>query len=465
MGLRFRQTFKLFPGARVNLGKRGFSVSIGGPGASVNLSPRGVAATVGVPGTGLSYSARLVGFGQPSQQVAAPAHDLRYHYNGPGAPQGEYSTTQIAGFVADEPAGGHHVWAPGWPGWHPAPMVPEIAQIVAARVASRDSAAQVWQAPSEGAHDADALTSEPLRDLRTMLIAVIQQRSEVDKSITSIEQRLEALTTEQQRKGFLLWSWMFTKRLAANAAEQSEAREERDECKEWLQSSAVGLDFEISDDIEKYWKELDSTFGSVAACEKVWEIIGEQRVDPRERSRAKTAVERLEVDVDRVPTPWLTAPYTPLHLENIGGGDLYFFQGFLLIPSKNNFSLISLLDLNVSLNFVPFTEEDEDDVPEDAQVMGHTWDKVNRDGSPDRRFADNFEKPIVIYAEITFSTKSGLHEVYHFSNVGAGSAFALVLRCYQLAAKGDFKGADRLNDRCLQAAKDSEFKVLQKLLG
>lgn len=42
MSLRFRQTFTLFPGVRLNIGKRGISASIGMPGATVNVGKKGV---------------------------------------------------------------------------------------------------------------------------------------------------------------------------------------------------------------------------------------------------------------------------------------------------------------------------------------------------------------------------------------------------------------------------------------
>jgi Protein of unknown function (DUF4236) len=56
MGLRFRRSIRLFPGLRINLGKKGASLSLGGRGATVNLSAKGTRTTVGLPGTGLSYS-------------------------------------------------------------------------------------------------------------------------------------------------------------------------------------------------------------------------------------------------------------------------------------------------------------------------------------------------------------------------------------------------------------------------
>jgi hypothetical protein len=57
MGLRFRRSFKILPGIRMNVSKSGVSTSIGKPGATVNLRPDGrIRETVGLPGTGLSYS-------------------------------------------------------------------------------------------------------------------------------------------------------------------------------------------------------------------------------------------------------------------------------------------------------------------------------------------------------------------------------------------------------------------------
>ncbi|NDK57375.1 DUF4236 domain-containing protein [Pontibacter fetidus] len=56
MGFRFRKSFKLMPGVRLNVSKSGLSTSIGGKGATVNISRKGTRTTVGIPGSGVSYS-------------------------------------------------------------------------------------------------------------------------------------------------------------------------------------------------------------------------------------------------------------------------------------------------------------------------------------------------------------------------------------------------------------------------
>lgn len=57
MGFNFRKSFKIAPGLKVNVTKKGISsLSVGKNGARVNVGKKGVKTTAGVPGTGLSYS-------------------------------------------------------------------------------------------------------------------------------------------------------------------------------------------------------------------------------------------------------------------------------------------------------------------------------------------------------------------------------------------------------------------------
>lgn len=57
MGFRFRKSWKIAPGIRLNLGKKSASISFGGKGARYTVSSTGrKTATVGISGTGISYS-------------------------------------------------------------------------------------------------------------------------------------------------------------------------------------------------------------------------------------------------------------------------------------------------------------------------------------------------------------------------------------------------------------------------
>lgn len=59
MGFRFRKSFKVAPGVRLNVGKKGISTTIGTNGAKITVGSNGTRVTTGIPGTGLSYTKKI----------------------------------------------------------------------------------------------------------------------------------------------------------------------------------------------------------------------------------------------------------------------------------------------------------------------------------------------------------------------------------------------------------------------
>jgi hypothetical protein len=57
MSITFQKRIRIFPGLRLNIYKRGFSLTIGVPGFSFTLGKR-AALNIGAPGTGFAYRKR-----------------------------------------------------------------------------------------------------------------------------------------------------------------------------------------------------------------------------------------------------------------------------------------------------------------------------------------------------------------------------------------------------------------------
>lgn len=55
MPSRFYRRIRIAPGVKLNLSKRGASVSVGGRGADFTIGTSGARESVGIPGTGLGY--------------------------------------------------------------------------------------------------------------------------------------------------------------------------------------------------------------------------------------------------------------------------------------------------------------------------------------------------------------------------------------------------------------------------
>jgi hypothetical protein len=67
-------------------------------------------------------------------------------------------------------------------------------------------------------------------------------------------------------------------------------------------------------------------------------------------------------------------------------------------------------------------------VPRDGVTVDTTWEKVNRDGSRDKRYQGNRRLPIMQYGELTISTGEGFHLVWQTSRAQAATVMANALQ-------------------------------------
>jgi hypothetical protein len=154
MGLRFRQSFKLFPGVRLNLSKSGISASFGAPGATLNIAPRRLRSTVGIPGTGLSYQTQHSFSSKRESPPKRPRSDRAPAFNpnpNPSPP--------------------------------PAPLY--------------------WQAEAMreiGSASVEQLTSDSLRELRNMIADARSQRSELEDDLRQARALHLSQTSELARR-------------------------------------------------------------------------------------------------------------------------------------------------------------------------------------------------------------------------------------------------------------------------
>lgn len=73
VGLRFRHSFEVFPGVRLNLSGSGITASFGIDGATVNVGSHGLRSTIGIPGTGVSFTTNHTPT-QPRQPLPPPVY-------------------------------------------------------------------------------------------------------------------------------------------------------------------------------------------------------------------------------------------------------------------------------------------------------------------------------------------------------------------------------------------------------
>src|SRR5262249_29167615 len=90
-----------------------------------------------------------------------------------------------------------------------------------------------------------------------------------------------------------------------------------------------------------------------------------------------------------------------------GESKLYFFPDHLFVLQNDEYGAVSYDSL--TMDFSPSRFIEDDFVPSDAQTVGSTWKYVRRDGGPDRRFSNNRQLPIALYAHLGIKSATGLN--------------------------------------------------------
>ena len=142
------------------------------------------------------------------------------------------------------------------------------------------------------------------------------------------------------------------------------------------------------------------------------------------------SVERSITKCLRKDLPGITSPETPLVFLNRNGADIYVYPGFfVMFESPSRMGILDISELEVDYEATRFIETDA--LPPDSKRVGEVWEKSNKDGSRDKRFAENRQFPVMEYGEITFKSASGIYEKYMFSDALASERFFNALQAFK----------------------------------
>lgn len=382
MNWRIRRSVKLFPGVRLNFTGGGLSTTIGVRGASINIGKSGAYLNLGLPGTGISYREKLRPDGAPHQSL--PAQPL-----GP-LPQGPKSPTLP-------------------------PKEPKPGNIRSA--------------------DVSGMTSTGLEDFKRLINEAALRRVTLVSSVAQGERQIEETKERLRRAQRFIVRLFMQKHLPRLAHAVQEASTKLTEDRAELAACEIEVDFAFDDTTLNAFAALVRAYESLRGCAATWDITNSVVANRRvQRTAADKFVNRTPVKLEIGSSAIIKSKYQALVLGNANGEDIYIYPGFVMMRSQGqDFALIDVRELVLELKRTQFFEEEQ--IPSDSEVVGYTWAKTNRDGSPDRRFRDNYQIPVVQYAQLWIRSPTGLQEAYLLSNFGTTQAFVAAFCEYQIALK------------------------------
>jgi hypothetical protein len=360
--MKFRKRISVLPGLTLNLSRSGISTTVGVRGASVNMNRQGAFLNTGIPGTGL-YDRKKISGGSQGTMSARKA----------SAQKGAYNSGRF-----------------------------EVSPSV--------QAAQI---------NLSKFTSTEFKELDDDVQSCYEERAQLFQQLLLQHKKWRWAKGLNTLSKILIFGW-FTdgpqRWMEKQEERYSELMQEYEACK-------IELGMEGEQEILRAFESLKQAFMNLSQCAAIWDLSHNTTLVSHSFSADDVAnINRIPVKLSVSTMDTLRADTGALKFENADGGDFYLYPPLLVMAhSIRNFALIGYSDLKLSWDEYQFLETGH--VPHDTEILHFVWFRANKDGSPDRRFRDNFQIPVCRYGKLTFEGKNGLKEIYLFSNLARSYAF------------------------------------------
>lgn len=371
MSWSFRRRIKIIPGVYLNVSKRGVSTTVGVRGASLTFRDDGTYANVGIPGTGI-YN---------RQKISGRRTNSALHFPSDADTSDPPSST----------------------------LPPDYEYI---------------------SSDPLSISSEGLRGFQLAVIEGNKQSLLLKKDLESVRaSKLISLVTSTFLKICLLYYLIpkLKRWIDQRVFGQSQAILQVQEA---IGKSSVPLEVEMDREVESAYKRCISCFEDLMKSQFIWDITSASDIDrAKTRSAAALSVTRRRTVFGLNSVPGISSSLQSIHLKNLNGADIFIYPGFfVMFRDLARLGVVDLDNLVISFSTTQFVESET--IPADSRQVGEVWERSNKDGSRDKRYADNKLFPLMEYGEITFKSASGVYEKFMFSNASSASKFVDAMRAF-----------------------------------
>jgi len=270
------------------------------------------------------------------------------------------------------------------------------------------------------------ITADPnnILQLNDHIKEILEKRKSLQENLTVAEASFsQAEDKAFKEQGFL--GKLFAKKVNRDdlLADLEQARKQVSAIQDELANMAINIDTLYTNVDEDDCNNLISQFATLCKSRKIWNILASNT------SNSKTGslfVDRKEISLAVSDVVFIQSKYKALYFKNLAGSELFVYPGLAVISSADGeISFVPSKELSFIFRPQRFIEQ-KYDIPADTKTIGASWNKANKDGSPDLRYSDNFQTPVVRYGYLQLLAKN-ITATYHISNYEATEAFSTSL--------------------------------------
>lgn len=176
----------------------------------------------------------------------------------------------------------------------------------------------------------------------------------------------------------------------------------------------VHLEYEFEDGLEDVYQKRLQVWQELFSSEKVWQITERgSTTNTRRNAGAANVVRRNRLPKPKSKVFWLKSNISPMIIQ-LQKESMVLLPDKVLLISGVKVGSVSFDDIQIQATEQTFIEDQA--VPRDTQIIGQTWQYVNRNGTPNKRFKNNRQLPRCLYGQVIMQTPSGLNVQLQCSN-------------------------------------------------
>lgn len=193
----------------------------------------------------------------------------------------------------------------------------------------------------------------------------------------------------------------------------------------------VKLEYTLDEEKNKEYNKISNVLGTLFQSARVWQIVASGNVlDAKHNAGVGHQVNRLILNLRRKAVYPLKTNISVFSIK-LKKQTLCFLPEHILLLQKSKFGVLEYKALNVSYEPSRFVEKGV--LPKDAEVIDYTWQFVNKNGSPDRRYTNNRRYPVCKYGSVHITTQTGLHIELQCSNSEKAIQFSEAFKSNQFS--------------------------------
>jgi hypothetical protein len=182
------------------------------------------------------------------------------------------------------------------------------------------------------------------------------------------------------------------------------------------------LFYELEQDALNKFTAIQQACEGLSRSARIWSVQTEQSTwDRRRNAGASSLITRHPVSVSRQQPPFIATNVDVWSIK-LNSFTLFFMPDYIFVLQNGKYGAVSYDSINISFSPSRFIEDQA--VPPDARIVDYTWRYVNKNGSPDKRFSNNHQIPVVQYGSVLFRLHTAMNIDLQVSNLDTANYFA-----------------------------------------